>query len=72
MTPLVIEVEYTIGQIVYLKTDTQQLPAIVVNYVVRMDSTVLYTIIQRTVEYLACGFELSSERDTMLAESHAT
>lgn len=69
--PVLIEVEYLIGDTVYLKTDVSQLPALVVGYSVGPGGTVLYEVQQSTTQYRAYALELSTEPDEERREKYA-
>jgi len=59
------EVEYEIGQIVYLKTDTQQSPWIVCGYYVTK-STVSYMLCSGPDSTTTYDFEMSVDHDVLV------
>jgi len=60
--------EFTIGQIVYLKTDYEQLARIVTGIYIR-ENSVSYIVSYLTEEYTHYGFEMTSGRDIVKATS---
>lgn len=65
MKKITIGVEYEIGDTVYLKTDTYQVPRIVVQYMYDNDS-VLYVLMAETVKSTHYSIEISVEKNIML------
>lgn len=62
---------FDIGQIVYLKTDTMQLPRIINAIQVAGDiTTPMYRCCQETEETWHYEIELSSEKDIMMVTSN--
>ena len=70
-TPIMIEVDFALGSTVYLRTDVNQLPALVVGYRVTCAGTILYELQQGTVQYTAYAVEITSECDDSLKEKHS-
>ena len=70
-TPLMIEVDFALGSTVYIRTDVNQLPALVIGYHVTCVGTILYELQQGIARYVAYAVELSSECDDFLREKHA-
>lgn len=66
-----IEIKFQIGDIVYLKTDVDQLPYLVVRYNVDADNIVTYSISQgHTPEIIAQAIELDDKADVLLRTSN--
>jgi hypothetical protein len=63
---ITIKVKFEIGQIVYLATDTEQRPAMVIEYVVS-EKEILYTISKDGLTINAYDYQLREERDILLA-----
>ena len=59
---MVINNIFEIGDIVYLRTDTEQQPAIVTAIIVRDGGSVQYSINMGMVSYAADSCELSTEK----------
>lgn len=62
---MVIDNKFNLGDTVYLKTETEQLPRIVTSLIVDM-GTVMYELINCTTTSRHYEFELSLERNTIL------
>lgn len=63
MKTIKIEVEFDIGDIVYITTDSEQSKYMVLGYSVR-DNITLYEVYSHNAgEYIAYGFELSLDKD---------
>jgi len=58
--------EYWIGDIVYLKTDTEQLKRIVYSITIS-EGGILYLVTQGTDNSNHYGFEMSSEKDNNIS-----
>lgn len=65
----VIDPEFEIGDIVYLKTDREQLPRIVYCYRVYTES-IIYDIASGTITSSHYSFEISKEQNVLLATSN--
>ena len=66
MRTIKIEVEYSIGDTVYITTDAEQAKYLVLGYSVR-DNAVLYEVYNHNNgEYIAYGFELSTDKNYSL------
>ena len=66
---MVIDNKYNFGDIVYLKTDKEQLPRMVVRFSVYPER-VSYCIASGTLESWHDSFELSYEKDIVLTTSN--
>lgn len=66
---LEIEVEFEVGTIVYLVTDIEQLPRIVVEQIVG-DNYLAYVVMQGTIRSSHSDFELSRKRDVILTTTN--
>jgi len=64
------EFEFQIQQIVYLRTDKEQVPRFVTGISLRPFNSVIYRLTQNTTETWHYGFEISDERDVMLCTSN--
>lgn len=65
MATLILNVEYEQGEIVYLRTDNEQLPRIIMGYRVQnMSSTILYDLMCGTLQ--SCHYELELTRERSL------
>lgn len=53
--------KFELGQCVYLKTDTEQLPRIVTGIVIRNKNYFLYYLTQSTIETTHFDYEISIE-----------
>lgn len=60
---IVIENKYEIGEIVYLKTDSDQLPRVVIAFKVYSQGEMMYEVVSGTLQSLHYNFELSKEKD---------
>jgi hypothetical protein len=60
----IIEVEYVIGSLVYLRTDPEQLVFIVTGYLVR-DGYILYELTQGMTTMLATAIEISETKNVI-------
>jgi hypothetical protein len=63
---MIINPKYEIGQIVYLKTDLDQLPRIVFGYIIYRSVEIIYKIAHGTNNSEHYEFELSDEKDVLL------
>lgn len=63
---MVIDNKFEIGQIVYVITDTDQLPRIVTSFEVTPGSILVYRVYCGTVNSSHYDFELSHERNTVI------
>lgn len=63
---LCVEAEYSMGEIVYLKTDPDQLPRIVYSYEIYPNQRVLYGLIHDTRTSVHYDFEISREKTVTL------
>jgi len=64
---MVIKNEYDLGQTVYLKTDTEQLPRIVYGIEIRIGGSLTYNVSCGTEISEHYGIELAKEKDALLA-----
>lgn len=64
------ELEFNIEQVVYLKTDKEQIPRLVTGISLRPFKSVTYGITQSSSESWHFGFEISNERDIILCTSN--
>jgi hypothetical protein len=64
-----ILVEFELKEIVYLKTDLDQKPRIVLSYIID-DGTVMYKLAQGTNNEYHYAFEISREKDIVLTTSN--
>jgi hypothetical protein len=64
------KLEFHIEQIVYLKTDKEQVPRIVTGISLRPLNSVTYCLAQNTAESWHYGFEISEERDVILCTTN--
>lgn len=62
--------EFCIQQIVFLKTDKEQKPRLVTAIQLRPFNSVTYGLTESTCETWHYGFEISDERDVILATSN--
>lgn len=60
---MVIKNEFEIGQIVYLKTDIEQLSRIITGINVNGNNNILYRLVAGINETYHYGIEISSEKD---------
>lgn len=63
MAAFKIDVEYEFGDLVYLRTDPQQLERLVTGYILRPGSAPIYKVTFNTGETAHFGIELSTEKD---------
>lgn len=70
MRKFAVDVEFLPEEIVYLKTDSDQLPRMVTGYFVRASGNVTYYLACGTEETVHHGFEISSERDIIMTTSN--
>lgn len=68
--PSRINNEYNIEDIVYLKTDVDQLPRIITSFEVFKGGEILYKLVQRSTQSYHYGFEFSKEVDIALKTSN--
>lgn len=61
---MIIDNEYEIGETVYLKTDTDQLPHIIVAFKIFGKGEIFYVTNQAAYESIHFGFELTKEKVT--------
>jgi len=59
--------EFLIEQIVYLKTDKEQKPRLVTGIQLRPNNSVTYGLTEETNETWHYGFEISNDRDIIMA-----
>ncbi len=64
------KLEFSIEQTVYLKTDKEQRPRLVTGITLRPFGSVSYALTEGTFESWHYGFEMSAERDLILATSN--
>jgi hypothetical protein len=62
---IVVDNEFEIGQIVYLKTDPEQLERIVFGILVFGKSEVIYKLTAGTLNSEHYGFEISTDKDVL-------
>lgn len=62
---LTIEIQFEIGQIVYLKTDDEQLERICIGYSIRPNHLVVYDLQNCEKSTSHYDFEISSEKDVL-------
>lgn len=70
MHNLNVTVEYIYSDIVYLKTDPQQLPRMVTAIKLCADGGILYQLTAGTVYSDHYGIELSSEKDVLITSTN--
>lgn len=61
-----VEVEFDIGEIVYIGTDSEQAKYIVLGYSVRHNTTLYELYSHNNGEYIAYALEISRERELQL------
>lgn len=66
MTTINIPVEYLIGDTIFLKTDPDQKPRIVVSYTIYGNADILYKVNCGTEEYYALPIEISKDRNVLM------
>lgn len=59
---LVVDNKHTIGDTVYLVTDIDQLPRLVLAYKIYKEGEIMYELIQGTVTSMHYAFEISIEK----------
>jgi hypothetical protein len=59
--------KYSLGEIVYIRTDTDQAPAQVTRIIVMPMNSLIYGLTHKGIYITSDEFELSRERDVMLA-----
>jgi hypothetical protein len=64
------QLEFMIQQTVYLKTDKEQKPRLVTGIQLRPFNSITYGITEGTNESWHYGFEISDERDIVMATSN--
>lgn len=64
--PTKINNEFDIEDTVYLRTDIDQLPRMIVSFEVFKNGEILYKLNQRTLSSYHYAFELSREVDTLI------
>lgn len=67
---LSFEVDLSIEDIVYLKTDIDQKPRIVVSFLIDNSGTPMYGVMQETYKSFHYGIELSTEKDILMSSSN--
>ena len=67
---LCIEVSFRFGDIVYLKTDQDQKPRMVISYLVDKSNEVLYKLQQGTYSDYHYEMEITSEKDIILTTTN--
>ena len=73
MTTIVFETEFNLWQILYIKTDNQQLPVIVCGMLYKGDNNEIMYEISRadiTIQKWYSAKELSAEKDIMLTSTN--
>ena len=60
-----INPKFNIGQVVYLKTDPEQLPRIVISILIGADSLIQYRLMCGTEESLHYAIEIDAEKDVI-------
>jgi hypothetical protein len=63
----VIQYEFDFGEVVFLKTDIEQNPAIVFSICMYKQGEVMYEIIRGTVTSKHYDFELSREKNVLIS-----
>lgn len=63
---IVIENKFDIGDVVYLRTDKDQDPAIILSIQIFKEGEPLYEVIRNTTTSRHYDFELSHQRDQLL------
>jgi len=66
---MIIETKYDLKEIVYLITDTEQLPRIVTGITLR-DKSILYTLASGSFESSHYDFEICTEKDIVMVTSN--
>lgn len=61
-----VESNYEIGEVVYLKTDKEQLPRIVTGFLVRKQITVYYLVHSDSQESPHYEYEFTREENTLI------
>lgn len=64
MATIIIQTEFEIGEIVYLRTDQEQLGRIVMGYRLQNKDTLLYDLMCGTLQ--SCHYELELTRERSL------
>lgn len=64
---MVIENEFELKQVVYLKTDKDQSPRIVTGVEVCPEGDILYRLVSGTTGSQHCPFEISAEKDVLIS-----
>ena len=59
----VIEIAHEIGDTVYLVTDVEQFPRLVISYKVYKEGEIMYELIQGVTTSMHYAFEISIERN---------
>jgi len=59
---LVVDNKYTIGDTVYLVTDIDQLPRLVLAYKIYKEGEIMYELIQGTSASMHYAFEIQTEK----------
>lgn len=67
---IIIENKFDFGDIVYLKTDKDQLPRVVVSFSVFKAGELLYKIVSGTTESSHYDFEISKEENILLTTTN--
>lgn len=70
MTILQFEVEYEIGDMVYIKTDPDQNRAQVQGYQIDKNG-LMYDVTRNAMAFLCYGFELTREKDVEIATGNS-
>ena len=63
---MIIKEAFELGETVYLKTDTEQLPHVVTGYVIRPGGTIIYKLSCCGEETNHYDLEITKEQDTLL------
>ena len=61
IAPVTIYPQFKLTDIVYLKTDLDQKPRIVISYIVFEDGDISYSLVSALTESRHFGFEISTE-----------
>lgn len=67
---MTIDNKYTFGDIVYLTTDTEQIPRVITNLEISPNNTIVYVMYAGSSCSRHYDFELSSDIDYSLKTSH--
>jgi len=67
---MIIDNKFDLGSLVYLKTDKEQLPRVVIGILINPSRTILYRLAQSTTDNYHFEQEISKEKDVMLSTSN--